>query len=276
MPWPASVGIIGLGRMGLPMARHLSAAGFPVWGCDTDPKRREMLVGAGGKSTDSPRALGEICDAVLIMVADDAQVKAVTLGPGGYLETARPGSALIIASSVKPQTCAQIADAARPKGVGVLDAPVTRGQRAAEAGTLTVLVGGPREVFERCRPVLAAFGRQIFHLDEQVGAGQVAKMANNLLLWTGVAGVHAAFSLARRLGVRPTRLREALAASSADSYVLREMDLLTLAWPDKDLAQLAAMAEDAGIALPLVGYVRELISGVTREELRRLCSDEIP
>ena len=274
MPWPASVGIVGLGRMGLPMARHLQAAGFAVWGCDVDPERREMLVSAGGKSADSPRALGRTCDVVLVMVADDAQVKAVTMGPGGCLETARPGAALIIGSSVRPQTCAEIADAARLKGVGVLDAPVTRGQRAAEAGTLTVLVGGPHELFERCRPVFAAFGKQVFHLDEQVGAGQVAKMANNLLLWTGVAGVHAAFSLARRLGVRPTRLREALAASSADSYVLREMDLLTLAWPEKDLAQLAAMAEDAGMALPLVGYVRELMRGVTREDLRRLCNDE--
>ncbi|MGH8527519.1 MAG: hypothetical protein ACREXY_25910, partial [Gammaproteobacteria bacterium] len=84
----------------------------------------------------------------------------------------------------------------------------------------------------------------------------------------------AAFSLACRLGVRPTRLREALAASSADSYVLREMELLTLAWPEKDLAQVAAMAEDAGMALPLVGYVRELMHEVTREDLRRLCSDE--
>ncbi|MGQ0550987.1 MAG: NAD(P)-dependent oxidoreductase [Armatimonadota bacterium] len=270
------MGVIGLGRMGLPMARHLLTAGFAVWGCDTDSQRGELLVGAGGTSAESPRALGEVCDAILVMVADDAQVTTVTVGPGGALESARAGSALIIASSVTPQTCTHIAEAARAKGVGVLDAPVTRGQRAAEAGTLTVLVGGPREVFERCRPVFAAFGRQVFHLDEQVGAGQVAKMANNLLLWTGVAGVHAAFSLARRLGVRPTRLREALAASSADSYVLREMELLTLAWPEKDLAQLAAMADDAGIALPLVGYVRELMRGLTREELRRLCSDEIP
>jgi len=273
VPWPASVGVIGLGRMGLPMARHLAAAGFAVWGCDIDPERRAALAGAGGRATDSPRALGEVCDAVLVMVADDAQVIDVALGPAGHLEAARAGSVLIIASSVTPETCARIADAARARRVGVLDAPVTMGQRAAEAGTLTVLVGGPRELFERCRPIFAAIGEHVFHLGEQVGAGQVAKMANNLLLWTGVAGVHAAFSLARRLGIRPTLLREALLASSADSFVLREMDLITLAWPEKDLAQLAAMADDAGIALPLVGYVRELIRGVTREDLRRLCSD---
>ncbi len=260
--------------MGLPMARHLMAAGFRVLGCDSDPQRRAELVSAGGRVSDAPRALGESCDAVLVVVTDDAQVTAVTLGARGSLEAARAGSALIIASTVLPQTCARIAEAARGKGVGVLDAPVTRGQRAAEAGTLTVLVGGPREWFERCGPIFAAIGTQIFHLDEQVGAGQVAKMANNLLLWTGVAGVHAAFSLARRLGIAPTRLREALQASSADSYALREMDLITLAWPEKDLAQLAEMADDAGIALPLVGYVRELIRGVTREDLRRLCRDD--
>jgi 3-hydroxyisobutyrate dehydrogenase-like beta-hydroxyacid dehydrogenase len=147
------------------------------------------------------------------------------------------------------------------------------GQRAAEEGTLTVLVGGERHLFERCRPVFEAFGDELFHLGEQVGTGQVAKMVNNLLLWTGVAGVHAYFTLAGRLGVNPARLRAALQASSADSHVLRELDLINLTWPDKDLVQAMDVAEEAGVSLPLIGHVRDLLKGLRREDLTRLCRD---
>lgn len=259
--------------MGLPMARHLVAAGFEVAGYDTDPQRRAAIVQTGGREAPSPRALAEGSDAIVVMVVDDAQVKEVVLGPEGVLQGARPGATLIISSTVRPATCQEIAQVAGAKGVGVLDAPVCMGQRAAEAGTLTVLVGGDRQLFERCRPIFQAFGDDIFHLGEQVGAGQVAKMVNNLLLWTGVAGVHAYFTLARRFGVNPARLRAALQASSADSYVLRELDLINLTWPDKDLTQAMAVVEDLGMTLPLIGHVRNLIKGLTRDDLRHLCSD---
>ncbi len=268
------VGAIGLGRMGLPMARHMLNVGFQVTGFDIDPGRRAAFVQAGGREMASPRALAEASDAILVMVVDDAQVKDVIHGANGVLQSTRPGAAIIIASTVKPATCVEVAEAARARGVGVLDAPVTKGQRAAEAGTLTVLAGGERALFERCRPVLEAFSDHVFHVGEQVGAGQVAKMVNNLLLWTGVAGVHAYFTLAGRLGVNAARLREALQASSADSYVLRELDLINLTWPDKDLAEAMEVAEEAGVSLPLIGYVRDLIKGLTREDLRRLCRDD--
>ena len=264
------VGVIGLGRMGLPMARHILDVGFQVTGFDIDPGRRAALVQAGGREAPSPRAVAEAGDAIIVMVVDDAQVTDVVRGADGVLQGSRPGAAVIIASTVKPATCVEVAEAARAHGVGVLDAPVTRGQRAAEAGTLTVLVGGERQLFDQAHPVFEAFSSQIFHVGEQVGAGQVAKMVNNLLLWTGVAGVHAYLTLAQRLGVNTARLRAALQASSADSYVLRELDLINLTWPEKDLAQAMEVAEEAGIALPLIGYVRDLIRGLTREDLRRL------
>jgi len=258
--------------MGLPMARHLVTAGFEVWGCDLDGERRAALLRIGGREAMSPAVLAAACDVSLVMVPDEDQVRQVVLGPGGVLEGARRDHNLIISSTIGPGACAQLAEAAGARGLGVLDAPVCKGQRGAEAGTLTVLVGGEQALFEYCRPVFEAFGDQVFHVGG-LGSGQTAKLANNLLLWTGVVGVYAALSLARRLGLSPSRLRTALQASSADSWALRELDRIQLTWPEKDLAQIAATADDVGLTLPLVAQVREQIRRLTREDLRRLCSD---
>ncbi|MGH2453067.1 MAG: NAD(P)-dependent oxidoreductase [bacterium] len=264
------VGVVGLGRMGLPMARHLGRAGFEVSGYDLDPERRAALVEAGGQPVDPLGTVARDSDAVLLMVADDAQVKAAALESGGIVAAARPGTVLIISSTVKPSTCRELAVVAAARGVPVLDAPVALGQRAAESGTLTVFVGGPADVFERCRPVLQAFGRKVVHLGEEVGAGQVAKLTNNLLLWAGIVAAYEALTFGARLGVPPGRLRPALQEGSADSYALRELHLHNLSWPHKDLAQAMEIADEIGVTLPLTGRVAELIQGLTREDLRRL------
>lgn len=266
----ASVGVLGLGRMGLPMARHLLRAGFTVWGFDPDQPQLAALSGAGGAPLRSAPAVAEQSEAVLIMVADDTQVKDVTVGPSGVLGAAKPGTVLIISSTVKPSTCREIAAAAEKRGVKVLDAPVARGQRAAEEGTLTVFVGGEHATFERCRPIFQAFGKEVVHIDEHVGSGQVAKLVNNLILWAGVVAVHESLALAERLGVSPARLRAALQHGSADSYALRELHLVNLTWPHKDLEQASEVAAEAGTELPLANCVGTLIRTLTREELRRL------
>lgn len=177
---------------------------------------------------------------------------------------------IIISSTVKPATCREVLAGAVRHGVGVLDAPVAKGQRAAEEGTLTVFVGGPRELFERCRPVFEAFGKEVLHIDQQVGAGQIAKLANNLILWAGVVAVHEALALAERLGVSPARLRMALQHGSADGYALRALHLINLTWPEKDIEQAKEIAAAAGYELPLTNSVGTLIRALTKEELRRL------
>lgn len=265
------VGVVGLGRMGLPMARHLVRAGFVVSGVDPNPERRAELASAGGSPVSSVAEVAKASEAVLVMVADDDQVREVALGAGGMLESAPPGSVLIISSTVKPSTVREVAEAAARPGVGVLDAPVARGQRGAEEGTLTVYVAGSRTLFDRCRPVFQAFGREVVYLGEEVGAGQVAKLANNLILWAGVVAAHEALTLGERLGVQPARLREALLRGSGDSYALRELHLVNLTWPEKDLAEAEAVAHEVGYDLALSRRVRELVRGLTREELRRLC-----
>jgi 3-hydroxyisobutyrate dehydrogenase-like beta-hydroxyacid dehydrogenase len=130
------IGVIGLGRMGLPMARHLLNAGFEVAGFDLNAARRASLAEAGGSAAASAREIAAYSQAVLVMVTDDAQVKAVTLEPAGVLPRLPPGAVVIIASTVKPSTCATIATTAAARGIGVLYAPVAKGQRSAEAGDL--------------------------------------------------------------------------------------------------------------------------------------------
>ncbi len=253
--------------MGLPMGRHLLRAGFTVRGFDPHAPQQAALSEAGGIALRSVSAVARQSEAVLIMVADDAQVKDVT---AGVLEAAKPGTVLIISSTVKPSTCREVAAAAEKRGVKVLDAPVARGQRAAEEGTLTVFAGGERATFERCRLIFDAFGKEVVHIDEHVGSGQVAKLANNLILWAGVVAVHESLALAERLGVSPARLRAALQHGSADSYALRELHLVSLTWPHKDLEQASEVAAEAGADLPLAKCVEALIRTLTREDLRRL------
>ncbi|HET6780798.1 MAG TPA: NAD-binding protein, partial [bacterium] len=129
---------------------------------------------------------------------------------------------------------------------------------------------GERSTFEQCRPIFEAFGKEVVHIDERVGSGQVAKLVNNLILWAGVVAVHESLALAERLGVSPARLRTALSHGSADSYALRELHLVNLTWPHKDLEQAAEVAAEAGAELPLANCVGTLIRTLTREELRRL------
>ncbi len=266
------VGVVGLGRMGLPMARHLLRAGFVVVGFDVDPARLTALADVRGTPLASVGEVAARCDAVLLMVTDDAQVREITLGSDGVLHGMGRGRSLIISSTVRPSTCREVAAAAAKRGIGVLDAPVSKGQRSAEAGTLTVFVGGEGALFQRCRAIFEAFAKEIVHIGERVGAGQVAKLTNNLILWASVVAVHEALTFADRLGVSPARLRTALRAGSADCYALRELHLINLTWPHKDIAQAMEVAAEEGGTLALTNCVDTLIRTLTREDLRRLCS----
>ncbi len=266
------VGVIGLGRMGLPMARHLVRAGFVVVGFDVDPARLTALADVGGTPLASVGEVAARCHAILLMVADDAQLREITLGLDGVLHGMGRGGILIISSTVKPSTCREVTAAAAERGIGVLDAPVSKGQRSAEAGTLTVFVGGEDALFQRCQAVFEAFAKEIIHIGERVGAGQVAKLTNNLILWASVVAVHEALTFADRLGVSPARLRAALQAGSADCYALRELHLINLTWPHKDIAQAMEVAAEEGGTLALTNCVDTLIRTLTREDLRRLCS----
>jgi len=160
-------------------------------------------------------------------------------------------------STVQPRTVIELADGAAARGIHVVDAPVCRGGKAADEGTLLTFVGGEAAVVERLKPVLAAYSTDIVHTGA-VGTAQVAKAANNMIMWACLIADHEALALAQRFGMDVEKLREALKLSSADNYVLRNWRANTMAWAEDDMEIVQQMAADRGIALPQAGLNREL------------------
>lgn len=266
------VGFIGLGRMGGPMCRHILRAGHSLTVFDTDPAAVEVLEAAGASSVGSPAEVASTAEVILMMVPTDDDVIQVISGEDGILAGTAPGTVIAICSSTLPETCLRAAEAAAKKGVGVLDTPVARGVRGAEAGDLTVFAGGAPEHLEKCRPVFEAFAGQIFHMGP-VGAGQITKTVNNMIHWVEVVGIYEALQLGAAYGVHPNKLRPALLAGSADSRTLRELHLVGLAWPQKDMENVFHMAEKSQTLTPLMERVGELVVNMHKEDLRGLFTE---
>ena len=253
VPAPISrVGVVGAGRMGLPIIGHLVRRGFAVTAQDIDPARRPAVEQAGAQWG----AVGG-ADAVLICVGYDAELRELMGRGGSLLPSLAKGTIVAVLSTVAPRTIRELAAGAAEAGVELVDATVARGGRAADAGTLLAFVGGEERVVARLRPVLSAFASDIVHTGA-AGTAQVAKAANNLVMWACLIADHEALALAQRFGMDTDRLREALKMSSADNYVLRNWGENTMAWADDDMAIVQAMALEAGVALPQAGLNREL------------------
>lgn len=256
-----AVGVVGLGAMGQPIARHLVRDGHQVIAYDTRPEAVEAACALGARGAGSPREVGALSEITLVIVADDAQVTQACLGTEGILAGARRGSVIAILSSVSPETCHAVGGRAEATGVHVVDAPMMRGAMAAEDGNLLLMVGGDAQVVERCKPVFQAFAPDICHLGA-LGLGQVGKSVNNLLLWASVVAISEGIGLARALGVDVGALRDALQRSSADSWVLREWDRICQIprwWDQKDLEGVLRLAANAHSAAPLAAALKELM-----------------
>ncbi len=213
------IGFIGLGIMGRPMARHLVDAGYEVTVWNRTQSKTAELVEAGARLGRSPKDVAAHSEITITIVADTPDVRHVILGPDGVIDGARPGTAVVDMSTVSPVATREIALALAERGVEMLDAPVSGGQRGAIEGTLSIMVGGKPEVFERVLPVFQKMGRNIVHVGES-GAGQVAKACNQLVLSLTLLGVAEALTLARKAGVDPAKVRAALLGGFAQSRVL--------------------------------------------------------
>ena len=256
-PSGVKVGMIGAGRMGQPMIGHLAKKGFDVAVYDIDASKRAPVEKLGGRWQAEAKRLAKSCQIVLICVGFDRELRQL-MSADGALSGLAPGSIVAILSTVHPGTVVELAEEATRRGVHVVDSTVCRGGKAADEGTLLAFVGGPAQVVERLRPVLSAFATDIVHTGG-VGTAQVAKAANNMIMWSCLVANHEALALAQRFGMDPEQLREALELSSADNYVLRNWRVNTMAWAEDDMEIVQAMAADRGIALPQAGVNREIL-----------------
>jgi 3-hydroxyisobutyrate dehydrogenase-like beta-hydroxyacid dehydrogenase len=254
--------MLGLGKMGAPMARHLLAKGFNVCGFDPIDAARRNALTLGVSMLASPREVAAASDLIIVVVGFDHQVESVVFGAGGIVEAARPGLVVAIGSTVAPRYAAHLAERLRGRGVVLLDAPLARGEKAAVAGKLLVYGGGEEAVFDACRPAFAAFASDVFHLGP-AGAGQVGKMVNNLLLWACTSATDEGLRLGEALGIDADRLRAALKAGSGQNWAMdNRSDLSGMPWAEKDMAIVLHEADLARLSLPLCGTVKETIKGL--------------
>ena len=249
-----TVGLIGAGRMGLPILGHLVKKGFATLASDMNPAREALVTERGARWTTSNTELAAQCDVILVCVGFDAEVRAL-LTVNGPLRAARPGSIVAILSTVRPETVQELA--ASTSGIHVVDSTVCRGGDGADQGTLLSFVGGPADVVERLTPVLRAYSSDVVHTGG-VGTAQVAKAANNAILWACLVANHEALALARHYEMDIDVLRKALMMSSAENHALEKWGRQTMAWAEDDLEIVQEMAAQAGLSLPQAGLNREI------------------
>lgn len=257
------VGIIGVGRMGLAMAKHLIKHGYVLTVCDINTNNLEQARALGAAVAATPTELGRSASFVILGVGYDDEVNEVVLGDNGVLKTLAPGSIIAVSSTVAPDSVQALDAKARAKGVDVLDAPICRGRWFADEGKLLALFGGKDDVVVRGRAVYSTFSSDIAHLGE-VGHGQVAKAMNNLLLWVNSIGLIEAGRIAETTGIDLPKLRDALMISSGKSQALEDWDQTSFTWALKDMQIVSKMTDKAGLSLPITGAVKELVKEARR------------
>jgi 3-hydroxyisobutyrate dehydrogenase len=267
------VAFIGLGTMGLPIARNLVAAGHVVVGVDSDPGRTGLL---DAPVAATPGEAAEASEVAILSLPSAAVVEEVVLGPGGLRAGAPPGFAVVDMSTSPPALARRLADEIDRVKIGFLDAPVSGGPRGAEAGTLTIMAGGAIEAFELLRPLLEDVGSLVVHVGE-AGAGQAAKLCNNLIAGATMTAIAEACAIATREGIAPAVLYDLLTSSTGDSRVLRTrfpVGGVAAEHPAshayEPLFSLDLMAKDLDIALDLAAEhgVETPVATVSRERYR--------
>lgn len=266
------VAFLGLGVMGAPMGGHLAAAGHEVVVFNrTAARAAEWVERHGGRSASTPAEAAEGADAVFACVGADADVAAVTTGPGGCFAAMAPGALFVDHTTIGPATARRLADEGTALDLHVLDAPVSGGQAGAEAGQLAIMCGGLDEAMAAARPFLDAYGKRIVHVGP-AGAGQSAKMANQIAIAGVLQGLAEAMRFVTAAGLDPTTVHQAIGGGAAQSW---QMDnrWATMAegrfdfgfavdWMRKDLGLAIAEANALGVGLPLTALVDQFYAQV--------------
>lgn len=262
------IGLIGLGAMGQPMSKRLLAAGYKLVVYDLRAEAIQAAVEKGAEAASSVGEVAERCRKVITIVPNSEAVEQVVFGPQGYLQGAKGGDILIEMTSAYPPSTLKIHQALSAKGIAMIDAPVSGGVIGAEAGTLSIMVGGEEAIFETCRPILAIMGKNLFYMGK-IGAGHTMKAINNLLSATTLAATCEAIILATRLGLNPQRVIEVIQVSTGRSYsteikfpkfiLPRTFNSgFTLGLMYKDIDTVTRMAREYKIPMFLANLVQQL------------------
>lgn len=270
----SKVGFIGLGIMGMPMARNLLRSGFEVVVFNRTSSKAVRLAGEGAVKVDSPREVAARCPVIITIVSDTPDVESVILGGNGIIEGIKPGSIVIDMSTISPKATQNIAARLKENGCYMLDAPVSGGEQGAIAGTLSIMVGGDAQVLERCNPVLEALGKTITHVGGN-GMGQTVKLMNQVLVAGTLNAVAEALVFAQKQGVDLEKAIDAVKGGAAGSWQLSNLgpriikrdfrpgfmvDLM-----QKDLRLVMEAAEDFRLALPVAGMVLQMFGKLQKE-----------
>lgn len=261
------IGFIGLGVMGKPMAKNLLAAGYPMTVWNRTRSKMDELLTLGAKGANSPKEVAENSDIVITMVTDSPDVKEVVLGPSGVIEGAREGLILIDMSTISPTVAQQVAEKLTEKGVKMLDAPVSGGDIGAEKGTLSIMVGGPEETYERCLPIFKVLGRKITYMGTN-GMGQMTKLCNQVICALNIQAVCEGLILGAKAGLNLEKLLGVVTAGAAGSWMLSNLGPKMLkrdfkpgfriSHQQKDIRLALSTAAELNLPLPGTGLVHQI------------------
>ena len=265
------IGFIGLGIMGKPMCKNLMKAGYEAVVCDLHTAAVEELVAAGATAAPTPKAVAEQVSMAITMLPNSPHVKQVVLGTNGVIEGAKPGFVLVDMSSIAPLVAREVAQALAEKGMDMLDAPVSGGEPKAIDGTLSVMVGGDKAIFDKCLPVLKTMAGSVV-LTGAIGAGNVTKLANQIIVALNIAAMSEALVLATKTGVEPDLVYQAIRGGLAGSTVLDAKAPLVMDRKFnpgfridlhiKDLQNVLDTAHETGTPLPLSAAVMEMMQAM--------------
>ena len=270
----SNIGFIGLGIMGHPMCRNLLKAGHKVVVYDVVPALIDRVTEYGASRGGSSREVAEQSDIVITMLPDGPEVEQAIHGPGGVLEGARPGSTVIDMSSISPLVAQNVGAACAAKGLRFLDAPVSGGEPKAIEGSLAIMVGGDEAVFHEMAPVLQAMGSSVT-LTGPVGAGNVTKLANQIVVACNIAAMGEALVLATRAGLDPNVVFNAIKGGLAGSTVLNAKAPMVIArnfkpgfrirLHQKDLRNALLAADSMKVGLPLTSTVQQMLMALMNQ-----------
>ena len=267
------VGFIGLGIMGKPMSKNLLKAGYSLVVSDRNPEAIADVIAAGAETATTPKAIAEQCDVIITMLPNSPHVKEVALGENGIIEGAKPGTVVIDMSSIAPLASREISEALKAKGIDMLDAPVSGGEPKAIDGTLSVMVGGDKAIFDKYYDLMKAMAGSVVHTGD-IGAGNVTKLANQVIVALNIAAMSEALTLATKAGVNPGLVYQAIRGGLAGSTVLDAQAPMVLDrnfkpgfridLQLKDLANALDTSHGVGAQLPLTAALMAFLNAELR------------